>query len=150
MELPERQVTVHRFAQLWREGDRAEFEVECSSGTYVRALARDLGAALGVGGHLTALRRTRVGPFDLSVAHTLDDLAGLADPVVLPLAEAIRTAMPVRELDEREAVALSFGKSIAAGGLDGTYGVLLEGRAIALVRDDGPAARPVIVFAAAG
>ena len=55
--------------------------MDCSSGTYIRALARDLGAALGVGGHLTALRRTRVGPFELDRALTLDELAELADPV---------------------------------------------------------------------
>jgi tRNA pseudouridine55 synthase len=91
-----------------------------------------------------------VGPFELSVARTLDELAELDDPVVLPLSEAIRTAMPVRELDESEARALSFGRSIAARGVDGTYGVLLDGRAIALVQDDGSEARPLIVFAAAG
>ena len=65
-----------------------DLSVRCSSGTYIRAIARDLGAALGVGGHLTALRRTAVGPYDLAVARTLDDLA--EDFAVLPLAEAAR------------------------------------------------------------
>ncbi len=79
VELAARPVTVSRFEALAfrRVGELLDVDVtvECSSGTYVRALARDLGAALGVGGHLTALRRTRVGPFTLDVARTLDDLA---------------------------------------------------------------------------
>ena len=72
--------------------------VECSSGTYIRALARDLGAALGIGGHLTALRRTRVGPFGIEQACTLEHLATLADPVTLALVAAVRAAMPVRDI----------------------------------------------------
>ena len=90
--------------------------VECSSGTYVRALARDLGAALGVGGHLTALRRTRVGPFTLARARTLDELAALDDPVTLPLADAVRAAMPVRDVDADEARELSFGRVAGPAG----------------------------------
>src|SRR6201999_2893651 len=88
VELAARQVTVSRFAILAIERDvttvDVAVEVSCSSGTYVRALARDLGAALGVGGHLTALRRTRVGPFGLEDARTLEQLAELADPVTVP------------------------------------------------------------------
>jgi tRNA pseudouridine55 synthase len=136
-----------------RVGDLFDVDVvvECSSGTYVRALARDLGAVLGTGGHLTALRRTRVGPFDLDAARTLDDLATLDDPVTLPLADAIRTAMPVRTVDADEARALSFGKSLASSGLDGVHGALTaDGTAVALLRDDGGEARPVIVFTPAG
>ena len=76
-----------------------DVEVDVSSGTYVRALARDLGAALGVGGHLTALRRTRVGPFGLDVARTLPDLE--ADFGYQPLAAAARAAFPARELTDR-------------------------------------------------
>ena len=60
VEVPERQVTVHRFEQLWREGDRAEFEIECSSGTYVRSLIADLGDA-----YCESLRRTAIGPFEV-------------------------------------------------------------------------------------
>src|SRR5207248_3021096 len=71
VELPARPVTVSEFRLLDRRGTDLDVTVECSSGTYVRALARDLGAALGVGGHLTALRRTRVGPFTLGHASTL-------------------------------------------------------------------------------
>ena len=66
VELPERRVTVHRFEKLWREGDRAEFEIECSSGTYVRSLVADLGDA-----YCESLRRTAIGPFHVEDAETL-------------------------------------------------------------------------------
>ena len=128
-----------------------EVEVECSSGTYVRALARDLGVALGVGGHLTALRRTRVGPFGLELARSLDELAGLDDPVTLPLAAAVGVAMPVRTLDEDEARALSYGKAITATGLAGTYAALgPDGAVVALLAETDDQARPVLVFTPAG
>lgn len=155
VELPARPVTVSRFdvVAYRRTGDLLDVDVvvECSSGTYVRALARDLGAALGTGGHLVALRRTRVGPFRLDVAHTLDQLAALDDPVALPLPDAVRTALPVRVIDPAEERALSYGKRISAGNRDGVYGALTpDGRAVALLQDDGADARPVLVFAAAG
>jgi tRNA pseudouridine55 synthase len=154
VELAARPVTVTRFevAGLARaEPDLVDVavEVECSSGTYVRALARDAGSALGVGGHLTALRRTRVGPFTLADARTLDELA--ADPVPLLLADAIRAAFPVRELDDAEARELSFGRSLPACGIEGTHGALgPDGRAVALLREAGDRSRPVLVFTAAG
>lgn len=136
-----------------RTGDLLDIDVavECSSGTYVRALARDLGAVLGTGGHLTALRRTRVGGFTLDRARTLDQLATLVDPVTLPLPAAVRAAMPVRTVDEAEARALSYGRAIRASGIAGVHGALTaDGTAVALLRDDGAEARAVIVFAAAG
>ena len=77
-----------------------DLSLRCSSGTYVRAIARDVGAALGVGGHLTALRRTAVGPYGLDVAHTLDELADAF--TVLPIADAARAAFPARDLDDRD------------------------------------------------
>ena len=76
-----------------------DVSVRCSSGTYIRAIARDLGAALGVGGHLTALRRTAVGPVRPGRAHTLDELAD--DFAMMPIAEAARAAFPAMDLDER-------------------------------------------------
>lgn len=85
VQLAARPVTVSRFDILARrdvaDGEFVDLDVtvECTSGTYIRALARDLGAALGVGGHLTALRRTRVGPFTLEHARTLEELATAAD-----------------------------------------------------------------------
>jgi tRNA pseudouridine55 synthase len=121
--------------------------VECSSGTYVRALARDLGARLGVGGHLTALRRTRVGPFDEAEALTLEELAERADPVMLPLADAIEVTMPVRHLTADEARELGFGRAVPAAGLEGTYGALgPDGAAVALLAESVGSARPVVVF----
>jgi tRNA pseudouridine55 synthase len=155
VDLPARPVTVSRFEAVAfrRDGDRLDVDVlvECTSGTYVRALARDLGAALEVGGHLVALRRTRVGPFTLADARTLDELAELSDPVTLPLAQAVRTAMPVRTVDDDEARALSYGKALAPCGIAGTYGALTgDGRVVALLSEDETSARPVLVFAPAG
>lgn len=154
--LAARPVTVSRFAALGFARPAADLldvdvEVECSSGTYVRALARDLGAALGVGGHLTALRRTRVGPFTLDQARTLDELAALDDPVTLPLAQAVATAMPVRHVDEAQARALSFGKALEPAGIEGTYAAVGPDETVAaLLREDEGRARPVLVFHAAG
>jgi tRNA pseudouridine55 synthase len=87
--------------------------VECSSGTYIRALARDLGASLGVGGHLTALRRTRVGPFGIENAATLDELTegGVLDRLIDP-ADAARKLFPAIELTRQETIDLGHGKRI--------------------------------------
>jgi tRNA pseudouridine55 synthase len=154
VELAARPVSVYRFDVLDRRdgpGDTLDLDVtvECSSGTYIRALARDLGAALGVGGHLTALRRTRVGPFDLTSARTLEELAG--DPVVLPLSAAVATAFPRRDVTAEEAVRLSYGGRLGAGGLAGPYGVFgPDGEVVALFEDRGDEARPLVVFAPAG
>ncbi len=156
VELAARPVTVARFeatAFARPAPDLLDVDavVECSSGTYVRALARDVGAALGVGGHLTALRRTRVGPFTLAQARTLDDLAELDDPVTLPLADAVRAAMPVREVSAGEARELSYGRALAPAGIAGTYAaVTVDGGVAALLREEDGHARPVLVFAPAG
>ncbi|WP_344678808.1 tRNA pseudouridine(55) synthase TruB [Saccharopolyspora taberi] len=153
VELAARPVTVSRFdvLALRREERATELDVlvECSSGTYVRALARDLGAELGVGGHLAALRRTRVGPFGLATARTLEALE--AEPgLSMDLDTAVRTAFPQSEVDDVAARALAHGQPIPAAGLDGTYGIFGPGgRAIALVRDQGAVAKPVLVLAPA-
>ncbi len=129
--------------------------VVCSSGTYIRALARDLGASLGVGGHLTALRRTRVGGYGLDVARALEELDAWPGDVpldTLPLADAARATFPVRELDAQEAATLSYGRRIAAGGAeDGATVAALapDGTLVALLEDQGPHARPLLVFAPA-
>jgi tRNA pseudouridine55 synthase len=123
--------------------------VTCSSGTYVRALARDLGAALGVGGHLTALRRTRVGPFTLEHARTLEQL-DCAPELTLPLDKAVGVAFPRRDLDATLAADIAHGRPLPAAGVDGTYGVFApDGRALALVSERGELARPVVVLAPA-
>ncbi|GAA4968469.1 tRNA pseudouridine(55) synthase TruB [Pseudonocardia tropica] len=154
VEIPARPVTVSAFELLAvrREGPWCDLDVavDCSSGTYVRALARDLGTALGSAGHLTALRRTRVGPFTLEHARTVEQLAD--DPgLSLDLAAAVATAFPRVDLDASAATDVRFGKSLPAAGIDGTYGVFgPDGAALALMADRGAAARPVVVLAPAG
>jgi tRNA pseudouridine55 synthase len=155
VDLPARPVTVSRFdlIRLRHEGDRVDVDVqvECSSGTYVRALARDVGAALAVGGHLTALRRTRVGPFTIEQARSLDDLAALDDPVTVSMAAAVRASMPVRDVDADEVTALSYGKALAIRGIAGTHAAIgPDGTVVALLSEDGERAKPVVVFQPAG
>jgi tRNA pseudouridine55 synthase len=156
VELPARPVTVSRFEALAFVRPTPELLdvdvlVECSSGTYVRALARDLGAALGVGGHVSALRRVRVGPFGLDAARTLDELAELEDPVTLPLVRAVRAAMPVREISTDEARALSYGKTLEPAGIAVTHGAVApDGTVVALLAESDGRARPVVVFTPAG
>ncbi|QBS40272.1 tRNA pseudouridine(55) synthase TruB [Nocardia sp. CS682] len=156
VQLAARPVTVSRFDILARrdiqDGAFVDLDVlvECSSGTYVRALARDLGAALGVGGHLTALRRTRVGPFTLEHARTLDELATAAESqdslLSLDMDEAVRTAFPHREIDEAQANDLRNGRWLDPIGLPGVYAAIdQEGRAIALLQESGKRAASVMV-----
>ncbi len=148
VELAARSVVVSRFDLLARRGDELDVAVECTSGTYVRALARDLGAALGVGAHLTALRRTRVGPFGLSQARTLQQHAD--ELALVPLDAAVAASFQRRDLDADEAVALSYGKRLGPTGAGGAVGAFApDGRCVALVEDRDGAARPVVVFAPA-
>jgi tRNA pseudouridine55 synthase len=147
--LPPRPVTVRTFEVLASRRDGTfldvDVRVECSSGTYVRALARDLGAGLGVGGHLTALRRTRVGPYDLDVAHTLEELAD--DLVVLPIADAARAAFPARDLGADEATVISHGGPLPATGTAGPVAVFgPDGTFLALVQDRGATTKALAVF----
>ena len=132
-----------------------EVSVECSTGTYVRALARDLGERLSVGGHLVALRRTRVGPFNATRALTVNQLAERADPVVLPLSEAVRELFPVRLITREQAEQLSYGRFLEPVGIHGIYAVLLaDGTVIGLLREfdsatargGGLFARPIVVW----
>lgn len=145
--LAPRLVTVSRFEVLARRGDDLDVTVTCSSGTYVRALARDLGAALGVGGHLTALRRTRVGPFDLAAARTLEQLEEAFDTSVVPLDEAAAQSFPRRDLTPQEALALSYGQKLEPSDAPGLLAAFdPDGRCVALVEDAGGRARPTVVF----
>jgi tRNA pseudouridine55 synthase len=118
-ELPARPVTVSSFTvqDLRHEGDLVDLDVtvECSSGTYIRALARDLGAGLGTGGHLTALRRTRVGPYGIGLARTLEQLEDSLD--ILPIGEAAAAAFPRWDVDAEQAGLLSHGRRLPAPGL---------------------------------
>lgn len=155
--LAARPVTVSRFDVLARrdvpQGDDPaagtfvdlDVEVDCSSGTYIRALARDLGAALGVGGHLTALRRTAVGPFTLEHARTLGQLAD--DPgVSLDIDAAAQTAFEHRQISAAEAESLSQGRWLEPIGMPGVYAAIApNGHTIALVQERGKRASSVMV-----
>jgi tRNA pseudouridine55 synthase len=154
-QLQPRPVTVHEFAitASRRTGDLLDVDatVRCSSGTYVRALARDLGAALGTGGHLTRLRRTRVGGYGIEQASTLEQLAERFD--VLPLEDAAAAAFPRRDLTADEARRLATGARLpaAAAGTPGPVAAYApDGRLIALVTEESGQARPLVVFADAG
>ena len=143
--LKPRAVTVSQFEIVARRGDDVEVTVTCTSGTYIRALARDLGAVLGVGGHLTALRRTRVGPF--SGGLTLSALEADFDAHVVPLDDAVAASFPRRDLTAAEAVDLSHGKKLTPSGLAGVVGAFdPDGQCVALVEDRDELARPTVVF----
>jgi tRNA pseudouridine55 synthase len=124
----------------------ADVEVDCSSGTYIRALARDIGAALGVGGHLTALRRTRVGRFSLDEARTLDALAE-SPQLSYTLDEACLLAFPRRDLTDEEAESARHGRALEPAGLEGIYAAATsDGRVISLLRDDATRTKSVAVL----
>jgi tRNA pseudouridine55 synthase len=149
VELAARPVTVSAFDvhETRRTGEVIDLDVtiECSTGTYVRALARDLGVALGVGGHLTALRRTRVGPYELADAHSLEALEKSFE--VLPIADAVRAVFPAREVDADQARVVGHGGSLPAAGVTGLVAVFgPDGAFLALVEERDGFARPVAVF----
>jgi tRNA pseudouridine55 synthase len=155
-----RPVTVSRFDILGQRRATAsghpvwdcDVVLDVSSGTYVRALARDLGAALGVGGHLTALRRTRVGRFGLDSAHSLEDLevASEADDIpVITLAAAARDSFVARELTAPEAVAVGYGQRIPsrpAGRSQPIAAFAPEGHLVAMLDESGTLAKAHVVF----
>jgi tRNA pseudouridine55 synthase len=151
VDLPARRITIGRLDVLaYTAGvDTVDVTVDlgCSSGTYVRAVARDLGAALGVGGHLVALRRTAVGGFTLAEALGLDELAGRDDPVTVPLAAAAGRVLPRRDVDAEEAAGLSHGGSLPAAGRSGPYAVFApDGTVVAVVTERDGRARPNVVL----
>jgi tRNA pseudouridine55 synthase len=157
VEIPARRITVHRLdvLDIRRPADRdvvdVDIDVTCSSGTYIRAIARDLGTALGVGGHLTALRRTAVGGMTLDAASTLAELEERAPDVIgLPLAEAARRAFPQRTATEEETRVLRHGGPLPAVGIDGPYAVFdPAGEVLAVVSERDGRARAEIVLAPA-
>ena len=150
VELPARPVTVHelRVTGTRRDGDHLDVDIamRCSNGTYVRAVARDLGEALGVGGHLTRLRRTAVGPFGLEEARTLDELADAF--TVLDLSDVARRCFPTYTLDDQQARAVGHGRRLEADlGAPGAVAVLdAAGTFLALYEQRGQVAAPVAVF----
>ncbi|MFD7480391.1 tRNA pseudouridine(55) synthase TruB [Streptomyces sp. NPDC059837] len=156
-EIPARPVTVSSFAVYDIRDAVAEngtpvldlvVSVVCSSGTYIRALARDLGADLGVGGHLTALRRTRVGPYKLDAARTLDQLQ--EELTVMPIAEAAAAAFPRWDVDAKRArlllngVRLEIPEEYVGVGAVAVFDP--EGRFLALVEEEKGKAKSLAVF----
>jgi tRNA pseudouridine55 synthase len=168
VELAARPVTVSRFSvqsvrprqaivEVGPELDvvDVDVEVDVSSGTYVRALARDLGAALGVGGHLTALRRTRVGTFGLDTAVSLEDLTATVEREgrdgipLIPIAEAARAQLPVHRVSVEDAVRLGHGQRIQStiGGAAAVAAIDPDGRLVAVLDETTAIARAKVVFA---
>lgn len=145
VELAARRITIHALDVTRVALPEVDLDIHCSSGTYVRAIARDLGAALDVGGHLTALRRTAVGPFTLAQAHSLEEIGeGVG---VTPIAEAARAVFPALDLGDAQAAGVRVGRPLDLP-LEVTTAVFDDdGVFLALYGpgDDGPA-RAVAVF----
>jgi len=160
-ELKARPVTVYEFTvRAVRPAGAGELldldaTVRCSSGTYIRSLARDLGAVLGTGGHLTRLRRTRVGGYGLQDARTLEQLAERFE--VMPLAQAAAAAFPRRDLSAEEARRVAHGARLAPEGHTAaqaaeaadrpTAAYAPDGTLVALLTEQDGQARPLVVFA---
>jgi len=126
-----------------------DIDVTCSAGTFIRAIARDLGDELKVGGHLRALRRTRVAGFALDVATSIEDLKA-KNFIALDLTDVARRTFDARELTVEEVRELSFGRPLSPSASDGIIaGVSGENELIALLKNESDKAKPVAVFAAA-
>ena len=150
VELAARSVRIDRFDVLAvRRLDGlvdVDVEVDCSSGTYIRALARDVGATLGVGGHLTALRRTQVGRFGLDQARTLDELAD-QPRLSYGLDEACLQSFPRRDLTADEAEDTQHGRPLKPGGIEGIYAAAApDGHVMALLKDEGERTKSAVVL----
>jgi tRNA pseudouridine55 synthase len=144
VDIPAREVTIYSLNILEiRKSDFVDIDidVECSAGTYIRSIARDLGDALGVGGHLIALRRSEVLPF------TLNDCSTLDNPQIRSLAESISSIMPIRHIDLQEIQELSFGRSLTKSDFAG-IGVAIgpNGEVAAILENREYGAQPLAVF----
>ena len=117
-----------------------DIDVQCSSGTYIRAIARDLGAKLGVGGHLTSLRRSEVEPF------TLNDVTELEKPTIKPLAHSLSGLMPIRNVSTEERREISFGRKISFSDFSGVGIAQFDGEVIAIIENKDGGAQPLSVF----
>jgi tRNA pseudouridine55 synthase len=144
VELPESAVVVHAIELVGRDGDLVTFRTTVSTGTYIRAIARDLGARLGTGAHLTALRRERIGDFAVSDAVPLDALESTA--ALVPPRRLI-ARLPVRELDEAEGRAVRHGRALPAAPGDAGMVSLVQGeRLVAVAEADEGWLRPRVVL----
>ncbi len=144
VEIPAREIEI--FQLQVNEIRRDEFididvDVICSAGTYIRSIARDLGQALQVGGHLTSLRRTLVAPFYLS------DCSVLEAPEIRPLAEAISKVMPTRQIDVAEMAELKFGRTLSKSEFSGVgVAIAPDGEVAAIIENRDYGAQPISVF----
>jgi tRNA pseudouridine55 synthase len=165
VKLQARSITVSRFVQvgpIQRVTENSQpfidldVVIDCSSGTYIRALARDLGQALGVGGHLTTLRRTRVGGYDIEQAQQLSELTG-ENLRLLSNSDAARAQFAARELSDQDVIDLRHGKRIAVGEIQPAPASALQkvapiagfdgsGALIAMVAPAGSTLKSLVVF----
>ena len=153
VELAAREVTISQLDILniryFESTIEVDIEVTCSAGTFIRAIARDLGDDLAVGGHLSALRRTRVAGFAIDQAITFDALKA-QEFKALDLADVARSTFPVRELALDEVAELSFGRPLSSNLGDEIFAALSpDNRLIALLKNESGKAKPIAVFAAA-
>ena len=149
VQLPPKEVTISQLdVPAIRRSDASieiDIDVTCSAGTFIRAIARDCGLALGVGGHLRALRRTRVASFGLTQATTMENLkANEFEP--LTIAEVATLIFPIRELSREEAIELSFGRFLTRGVSDDITAAMAQGHLVALLKNRDTSARPIAVF----
>jgi len=151
-ELPAREVTISRLdvGEIHRPGgERIEVDIRvtCGAGTFIRAIARDCGDRLGIGGHLSALRRTRVAPFDLSQAISVEDLkSGEFEP--LSIAKVAAKTFPQREVTLEERTELSFGRPLSSNATEEITAAMAGEDLLALLHNRDGMARPIAVFAA--
>jgi tRNA pseudouridine55 synthase len=158
VKLKARPVTIHRFEvigepRLVVDGEKTFVDfnaiIDCSSGTYIRALARDLGAALGVGGHLTSLRRTKIGSYPIEQAQSLDGLT--AEMLqILPIEQAATQQFKVRSLSDQDVIDLRHGKRLRVideTETQPTAAVDSNGKLVAMLTKSGSAAKSLVVFA---
>lgn len=143
-EIPAREITVYELKVVAiKRGENLEVDIDvtCSAGTYIRAIARDLGVILKVGGHLTQLRRIAAYPFEIGSAGDIETVP------LTPLFDAISQLMPVRTLNEAEIVNLKFGRQISSSPFEGA-GVAIDGgrEVVAIIKNIETGCQPVTVF----
>ena len=144
VEIPAREIEIFQLqVNEIRQGEFIDIDIDviCSAGTYIRSIARDLGQALQVGGHLIELRRTLVAPFNLS------ECSGLEAPEIRPLAEAISHVMPLRQIDVAELAELKFGRALAKSEFNGVgVAIAPDGEVAAIIENRDYGAQPISVF----
>ncbi|CAM3209451.1 tRNA pseudouridine synthase B [Stackebrandtia soli] len=157
VEIPAREVTISRLEvrdirRVTTDPEQfgaidVDITVDCSTGTYIRAIARDLGTALGVGGHLTRLRRTRVGGFTIDESKTLDALAEAESPITHTTVETVTRLMPRRDIEAAEATTLGHGGRIPLSGVAGPYAAIdPNGRVVAVVVERDGRTKSLVVL----